>query len=387
MLKEMNKQFKVVWFFILILTLTIVSSCDTNLATDADSSTSNVEERSIEVEMGIPESVMKNLKSGGAKGLTLGLTVTAKAFDATTRALVATASLTTFTVTDGSTGKYSGTITIPPSQTGDIYLHVYAVYPAEHENAGQIAAQGTPSTAIAHNFTLKQSISSSTSYPIGSFGPGGGYIYGYNNYDADTAQTGSYSNGWRYLEAAPSDISESWSVYSLDTGYTTDASGNVYSGDTLIASIYDWYWGPNDASAGTNTPVSYGEPNTASLTTLDATSSSTPQIQKLIPRPFSASAIGRRKVSTTVSNLVKNGYDNWFTPSKDELETMYTNIKTSGNFANARYWTSSESTAVYETISSKNVLSGHYVDFSQSSLTSATTGRYFLYRVRPSRRF
>ena len=120
---------------------------------------------------------------------------------------------------------------------------------------------------------------------IGDKGPAGGYIF----YDK-----GSYSDGWRYLEAAPNDLAKTY----VFGGYGTTI-GN------------------------TSTAVGTGKSNTEAI------------VKKLGNGTSAAKAC---------SDYTYNGYDDWFLPSKDELNLMYTNLckKGLGNFRDSFYWSSSE---------------------------------------------
>ena len=123
-------------------------------------------------------------------------------------------------------------------------------------------------------------------FRVGDIGPAGGYIF----YDK-----GSYSDGWRYLEAAPNDLSEAYYYggYGTEIGNTSEAVGT-------------------------------GKSNTETI------------IKKLGNETCAAKAC---------SDYIYNGYDDWFLPSKDELNLMYTNLKKKGigNFADRGvYWSSSE---------------------------------------------
>ena len=124
-------------------------------------------------------------------------------------------------------------------------------------------------------------------YFIGSIGPAGGYIF----YDK-----GNNSNGWRYLEAAPSDIgSFPWGCFGTITNLTADSIGS-------------------------------GENNTIAI----------------------AQACGQNNATQQCLNYSLNGYSDWFLPSIDELIAIFTNLWANGigNFdaANGQYWSSSDFT-------------------------------------------
>jgi len=124
------------------------------------------------------------------------------------------------------------------------------------------------------------------SYSIGDAGPAGGLIF----YDK-----GSYSNGWRYLEAAPSDQSSSapWGC-----------EGTLING-------------------ADGTGIGLGAQNTIDILA-----------------GCSTAGIAAR----LCDQLVLNSYSDWFLPSKDELSQMYLNLKANGlgGFANNWYFSSSE---------------------------------------------
>lgn len=124
-------------------------------------------------------------------------------------------------------------------------------------------------------------------YNVGDIGPAGGYII----YDRGA----EYTNGeWRFLEVAPSDMA----------GTTS--------------------WG--DYCSGTQTAVGTGKENT----------------DLLVEQKYDV-------IAEKVRNLTINGYSDWFVPSKDELNLMYTVLQKNGlgNFKNDLYWTSSNASDYY----------------------------------------
>jgi hypothetical protein len=129
-----------------------------------------------------------------------------------------------------------------------------------------------------------------TTYKVGDRGPAGGWVF----YDK-----GSVSNGWRYLEAAPSDIGPAqWGLSDTDVGQT-----GVGLGD--------------------------GKTNT----------------QRIITRLDGTGEINRAAYLCKLLNI--GGFNDWFLPSKGELSWMYVNLKNNGigGLGNGWYWTSSQSSS------------------------------------------
>jgi len=125
-------------------------------------------------------------------------------------------------------------------------------------------------------------------YKIGDYGPAGGIVF----YDK-----GIFSNGWRYLEAAP-----------VETDFTAR-------------------WGAYEKAVdGTSTVVGSGKRNT----------------QFIIDRLKQLGEDGNAAQLCVSLNF--NGYTDWFLPSKDELDLMYKNLKRNGlgGFRNEWYWSSSQ---------------------------------------------
>jgi len=125
-------------------------------------------------------------------------------------------------------------------------------------------------------------------YNIGDKGPAGGIVF---------LDKGYYSDEWRYLEAASSDI----------------------MGKAACSEWGEWI-------NGTNTSVGTGKKNT-----------------QLWVDHFQ----GNKKTGMAaqlVSQFAQGGFTDWFLPSKEELNFMYENLKKKGlgGFKNDNYWSSSQ---------------------------------------------
>lgn len=122
-------------------------------------------------------------------------------------------------------------------------------------------------------------------YKIGDKGPADGWIF----YDK-----GEYSDGWRYLEAAPEDQSEEakWGCYEKSIGAKSTAIGK-------------------------------GKANTAAI----------------------IKNCGEAEIAAKLCTAYRGGgKSDWFLPSKEELYMMYKNLHKNGfgGFAVNYYWNSSE---------------------------------------------
>lgn len=128
---------------------------------------------------------------------------------------------------------------------------------------------------------------------IGDRGPANGWLF---------FDKGSYSDEWRFMEAAPSDQSSSQAWSNID--------------DTEIGT--------------TGTAIGTGADNTGYIVgQLDHTASA----------------------AQVCLDYEPTGFPDWFLPSQDELNQMYVNLHNQGNplggFASDYYWSSSESSATH----------------------------------------
>ncbi|MCP4131732.1 MAG: hypothetical protein GY754_12205 [bacterium] len=157
--------------------------------------------------------------------------------------------------------------------------------------SGTAYTQGQTFTIGTANVTLYAKWS--TVYNIGDTGPGGGLIF----YDK-----GSFSDGWRYLEAAPASTewaSVKWGGYGTVTGATAKAIGTGEANTTVIVGVLN---GLNETGCA----------------------------------------------AQLCDSLVEGGCSNWFLPSQDELNLMNTNLHQNGagGFTDSvHYWSSSEGRA------------------------------------------
>ena len=152
-------------------------------------------------------------------------------------------------------------------------------------------------------------------YQVGDIGPAGGYIF----YDCDADNSTGNADGlmssicgWRYLEAAPQDLGGGCFGY-----YRTDKT---------------------NIKVGTGTAIGTGKSNTRALVKAMGKTTYTKSSGTLTD---SYAAKMCDTYSITYHGVV---YDDWFLPSKDELNLLYEVLQLNGlgNFSKNAYWSSSE---------------------------------------------
>ena len=225
-----------------------------------------------------------------------------------------------FKASDGSKYSYNGGILKVSSTYNDNRLSFY------HDFRDYLLQNSLVEIVITSDYGIYNlgvldfsellSVLSSRTYSIGDIGPAGGIIF----YDCDADNnSGNADNltsstcGWRYLEAASEDIG--LSVF----GYYRPNGTNI--------------------TVGTSTDIGAGEANTKAL--VDA-----------MGKEAYTKTKGDKKSDTYAAKLCSDysvtydgvTYDDWFLPSKDELNLLYYNLqeKGLGNFEKSAYWSSSE---------------------------------------------
>ena len=153
--------------------------------------------------------------------------------------------------------------------------------------ASQPAAPAGPSAPAPQPTPVSVPPPAST-YNIGDKGPAGGIVFYVNP---------SATDGWRYLEAAPAstELKAAWSS-------------------------------ANASVKGTNVEIGTGKQNTQAIVTHSLTTSES------------------CRAAMVCDTLRSGGYDDWFLPSKGELNLMFTYLKEAGigGFKEDWYWSSSD---------------------------------------------
>lgn len=214
---------------------------------------------------------------------------------------------------------------------------------------------------------------------VGDIGPAGGIIF----YDCDADnETGNRDGlkssecGWRYLEAAPADLRVVNGVPTVDSnaaGYASADDGYAFGYYRVNSDGYNLNVNGStkyNEKNCTGTAIGSGERNTELL--VNAMGSSAYSYGSGSDRTDEYAA-------KLCSDLVYNGFDDWFLPSREELYLMFESLGKVrlGGFADSNYWSSSEH-GVYAD-------SAVYLSF-YNGLGNSDTRRY-KYRVRAVRAF
>lgn len=190
-------------------------------------------------------------------------------------------------------------------------------------------------------------------------GPAGGYVFYDCDADNDSGNADGLKSsecGWRYLEAASSDLSNSYIF-----GYCRTRDDGL------------------NKELGTETAIGTGRINTEAL--VEAMGETAYKYHRGAKKDVYA-AKACADYSITVDGIV---YDDWFLPSKDELNLMYVNLKENniGVFFTKKYsagYLSSSESSSYLDVWSQSFYDGYQDVFGYRDDTCE-------YKVRPIRAF
>ena len=199
-----------------------------------------------------------------------------------------------------------------------------------------------------------------TTYKVGDTGPAGGIIF----YDK-----GEYSDDWRYLEAAPNDLR----VINEDPTVDSSIARYTHWTDTFAFGYFKSIKGSNLFINGTDTAIGSGKKNTRRIVEAMGIVAFNTEDSNDVTENYGA------KLCDILSHRRgKEEYSDWFLPSKDELDLLYTNLHKNslGNFTSSLYWSSSEAD------SASTAYIQDFSNGSQSAEQRKTEGR-----IRPVRAF
>jgi uncharacterized repeat protein (TIGR02543 family) len=172
-------------------------------------------------------------------------------------------------------------------------------------------------------------------YRVGEMGPAGGVIF----YDK-----GNSNQGWRYLEAASSDVGKALFGYFRPDGIDTQ-------------------------EIGTKSKLGDGKNNTLAITSKMANTAYVGLSGTNTTNQYAANVCWEYSTETDETK-----YDDWFLPSLGELGILHENLKDALGMS-GKYWSSTE---YFD-------LNAWYYDFSNGEQNDIN--RSFLYKVRPIRTF